>query len=116
MKSLHPILGGKVTRHHVTCKSSAAMRLPALVHTNAWLLSAEFMTITRTNTENRNLCNDNTKYAVIRVDTHGNRFVVQQYLSSQESEKLVADFDKLTHHQGYYRIGQSQIEDELKRS
>jgi hypothetical protein len=54
-------------------------------------------------------------YAVIRVDTHGNRFIVQENLTSIQSSTLVADFDKLTHHQGYYRVKQSQVKEELRR-
>jgi hypothetical protein len=55
------------------------------------------------------------KYAVIRVDTHGNRFIVQQFMSQLEAKRMEADFDLLTHHQGYYVVNQKDVEMELKR-
>jgi hypothetical protein len=55
------------------------------------------------------------KFAVIRVDTHGNRFIVEQFMSRLEAKRLEADFDRLTHHQGYYVVSQKDVEMELKR-
>ena len=59
-------------------------------------------------------CRDE-RYAVIRVDTHGNRFIVQQLMSKLEAKQMEADFDLLTHHQGYYVVSQKDVEKELKR-
>lgn len=59
-------------------------------------------------------CRDE-RYAVIRVDTHGNRFIVQQFMPKLEAKKMEADFDLLTHHQGYYVVSQKDVETELKR-
>jgi hypothetical protein len=57
----------------------------------------------------------NELFAVLRVDTHGNRFVVQQRISFGDAKSLERHYDSMPHHQGYYVVHQSQIADELKR-
>ena len=55
-------------------------------------------------------------YAVLRVDTHGNRFIVKQTMSKKDAKQLVNELDKLPHHQGYYFVKDSQVKEELDRS
>jgi hypothetical protein len=54
-------------------------------------------------------------FAVLRVDTHGNRFIVQQHISFSDAKTLEKHYDSMPHHQGYYVVRQSQIAEELKR-
>jgi hypothetical protein len=55
-------------------------------------------------------------FAVVRVDTHGNRFVVKDKLTLEESKSLERHYDAMTHHQGYYVIPQAQLSLELNQS
>jgi DNA-binding sugar fermentation-stimulating protein len=55
------------------------------------------------------------RFAVLRVDTHGNRFVVAQNLPSEEAKRLEKEYDELPHHQGYYVVDQSKVAEELTR-
>ena len=55
-------------------------------------------------------------FAVIRVDTHGNRFVVKDCIRGIDAARgLLAHFDSLSHHQGYYIVGQDDVKHELAR-
>jgi hypothetical protein len=55
-------------------------------------------------------------YAIIRVDTHGNRFVVRDRIQGKDAAAgLLSHLDLLTHHQGYYVVTQDQIKEELQR-
>ena len=58
---------------------------------------------------------DRDVYAVLRVDTHGNRFVVEQELSLADAKAIEAKFDALPHHQGYYVVRQEDVASELSR-
>ena len=63
--------------------------------------------------------NENMKkklFAVLRVDTHGNRFVVEQDLSWLKAKEMEKHFDSMTHHQGYYVVEQEFVQQELKRT
>lgn len=58
---------------------------------------------------------DDVLYAVLRVDTHGNRFIVEQNIVHKKAKSLEKHFDSMTHHQGYYIVKQCDIAEELKR-
>ncbi len=54
-------------------------------------------------------------YALIRVDTHGCRFLVKQKITLWEAKDLERHYDSMPHHQGYYVVKQSQIQEELEQ-
>ena len=58
---------------------------------------------------------EETLFAVIRVDTHGNRDTVQQKVSKIEALKTEAYYDAMTHHQGYYVVEQKFVDAELRK-
>jgi hypothetical protein len=55
-------------------------------------------------------------YAVIRVDTHGNRFVVRDCVTQETAKSIEKEYDCLPHHQGYYVVKQDKVKEELKRT
>ena len=54
-------------------------------------------------------------FALLRVDTHGNRFIVEQRMSADAAKAMELKFDQLTHHQGYYVVPQNMLAKELNR-
>ena len=56
------------------------------------------------------------RFALLRVDTHGNRFIVQQNMKFDDAKELEKNFDLLPHHQGYYVVNQIFVAEELKRT
>lgn len=55
-------------------------------------------------------------FAVLRVDTHGNRDIVQEKLTLEEAKVLETKYDSLPHHQGYYVVRQDDVASELNRT
>ena len=55
-------------------------------------------------------------FAVLRVDTHGNRDIVQEKLTLEEAKILETKYDSLPHHQGYYIVRQDDVASELTRA
>jgi hypothetical protein len=66
--------------------------------------------------DSKNVIIENDRFAVLRVDTHGNRFVVEQHLCLQEAKQIEAYYDSLPHHQGYYVVNQRHLQEELSRN
>lgn len=58
---------------------------------------------------------NNEQFAVLRVDTHGNRFIVEQNITNEKAVDIERQFDKLTLHQGYYVVPQGKLQEELSR-
>lgn len=54
-------------------------------------------------------------FAVIRVDTHGNRFIVKQDMLLSDAKALEKHFDSMTHHQGYYIVPQGRAQEEVTK-
>jgi hypothetical protein len=55
-------------------------------------------------------------HAVVRVDTHGNRFLVKDSLSFKSAKELEKYYDSMPHHQGYYVVPNECVGEELKRT
>mmetsp|Transcript_67343 Transcript_67343/g.132623 ORF Transcript_67343/g.132623 Transcript_67343/m.132623 type:complete len:118 (+) Transcript_67343:114-467(+) len=58
---------------------------------------------------------DEELFTLLRVDTHGNRFIVEQRMSADAAKAMELKFDQLTHHQGYYVVPQNMLAKELSR-
>lgn len=54
-------------------------------------------------------------FALIRVDTHGSRFVVKEHIKKEEAKELERHYESMPHHQGYYVVPQDQVKEELER-
>jgi hypothetical protein len=55
-------------------------------------------------------------HAVVRVDTHGNRFLVKDSLTFENAKELEKYYDSMPHHQGYYVVPNDCVAEELKRT